>query len=130
MKSFKQGTPPEVVSKIWDNNYINLVDNIQRIIMGNENILNKLKDNYKWELYIPNEINDGFKLTPEILVLIFNNGFCSRSLTKDSKNHNIIIKSFQNHYYNHEVIKSIRGKHHATEYYINEEFKKIHYDSN
>jgi hypothetical protein len=98
--------------------------------MGNENILNKLKDNYKWELYIPNEINDGFKLTPEILVLIFNNGFCSRSLTKDSKNHNIIIKSFQNHYYNHEVIKSIRGKHHATEYYINEEFKKIHYDSN
>ena len=130
MKSFKQGTAPEVLGEIWDNNYINLVGNIQRIILGNENILNKLKEEYKWEVYIPNDCYNGFKVTPEILELVFNNGFCSRRLTKDSKNHNIIIKSFQNQYYNHEVIKSIRGKHHATEYYINEEFKKIHYDSN
>jgi hypothetical protein len=82
--------------------------------MGNENVLNKLRDEYKRELHMPNEINDGFKLTSEILELIFDNGFCSRNLTKDSKNHNIIIKSFLNHYYNHEVVKSSRGKHHAT----------------
>ena len=94
--------------------------------MGNENVLNKLKDEYKRELYMPNEINDGFKLTSEILELIFDNGFCSRNLTKDSKNHNIIIKSFLNHYYNHEVIKSFTNKKHNTEFHINEEFKKIY----
>ena len=53
--------------------------------MGNENILNKLKDEYKWELHIPHEINDGFKLTPELFEHILIMNFAAGRYQKKAK---------------------------------------------
>ena len=63
--------------------------------MGNENILNKLKDEYKWELHIPHEINDGFKLTPELLEHILIMNFAAGRYQKKAKTIISLLRAFE-----------------------------------
>ena len=86
--------------------------------------MDKLKNDYKWELHFPETIKD-FTFDKETLRAIFDSGFCSRSLDEKSKHH-LILKSYINHYFNSDVIKSEKDNHKHTKYVVNDKFKKIY----
>ena len=79
-----------------------------------------LKNDYKWELHFPETIKD-FTVDKETLRAIFDSGFCSRSLDEKSKHH-MILKSYINHYFNSDVIKSEKDNHKHTKYVVNDKF--------
>jgi hypothetical protein len=119
---FKEDADEEVISEAWDKNYIKLVDDIKYLLCGVDTLMDKLKNDYKWELHFPEVIKD-FTFDKETLRAIFDSGFCSRKLDDKSKHH-LILKSYINHYFNSDVIKSDSNKH--TNYVVNDKFKKIY----
>ena len=123
-KHFKEDIDPSIKSEIWNKNHIKLVDTIKKLLMGNDKLMDKLKDDYKWELHFPEKIDD-FKFNGDMLQTIFNSGFCSRKLNEDSS-HKLIIKSYLNHYFNSEVIKGVRDGNKHTKYVVNDKFKRIY----
>jgi hypothetical protein len=122
MNKFKENACDDAMCAIWDQNYIKLVDDINYLFCVENTLLNKLKNDYKWELHFPETIKD-FEFNQDTLKAIFKSGFCSRKLDDKSKHH-LIIKSYINHYFNSDVIKSESKKH--TKYIVNDKFKKIY----
>ena len=123
-KHFKEDVSTSVKSEIWNHNHIKLVDDVKNLLLGNDKLMDKLKDDYKWELHFPNTIED-FKFEGDMVKTIFNSGFLSRKLNEDSS-HKLILKSYMNHYFNSEVIKGIRDKNKHTKFVINDDFKRIY----
>ena len=125
-KRFKADCDPAIKSEIWNNNYIKLVGDVKHLLTGSDQLMDKLKDEYKWELHFPEKIDD-FKFDSAMLKSIFDSGFCSRKLNEDSS-HRLIIKSYMNHYFNSEVYKGVRddkSKTH-TKFVVNDKFKRIY----
>ncbi len=123
-KKFHDKLDDNVKEEIWNNNYIQLVDDVIRVISGRDVLMDKLKNDYKWEMHFPDNMNN-FKFDEVSLKTIFNSGFCSRKLSTES-NHQLILKSFINHYYNEPVIKSKVDDNHRIKYEINDKFKRIY----
>ena len=123
-KLFKEDVDPSIKSEIWNKNHIKLVDTIKKLLMGNDKLMDKLKDDYKWELHFPEKIDD-FKFNGDMLQTIFDSGLCSRKLNEDSS-HKLIIKSYMNHYFNSEVIKGVHDENKHTKYVVNDKFKRIY----
>jgi len=89
--------------------------------------MDKLKNDYKWELHFPELIN-GFKFNQDMLKSIFDAGLCSNKLNENSS-HDIILKSYMNHYFNSEVFTNKnKADHHksTTTYILNDKFKRIY----
>ncbi len=123
-KHFKAGVDSSIKSEIWNKNYIKLVDTIKKLLMGNDSLMDKLKNDYKWELHFP-EVIDDFKFNNDMLETILNTNFLSKNLDNTSS-HKIIIKSYMNHYFNSEVIKTFRDEHNHTKFEVNDKFKRIY----
>ena len=123
-KHFKSDAETEIKAEIWNGNYIKLVDDVKYLLTGNNQLMDKLKDNYGWELHFPEKIDD-FKFNGDMMKTIFESGFCSRKLNEDSS-HKLIIKSYINHYFNSEVIKGVRDENHNMKFVINDKFKRIY----
>jgi len=125
-KHFKGESDSSVRAEIWNGNYIKLVDDVKYLLTGSDKLMEKLKDDYKWELHFPEQIQD-FKFDKSMLKSIFDSGFCSRKLTEESS-HKLIIKSYINHYFNSEVIKGVRDdkSHTHSRFVVNDKFKRIY----
>ena len=50
MNNFKENADEEIIRESWDKNYIQLVDNIKYLLCGDNKLMDKLKNDYKWEL--------------------------------------------------------------------------------
>lgn len=122
-KQFKEGTDPEVLRNLWNNNKFNLIINIKNILI-NDNIIYKLKNKYKWSLFYPDNIDKKFNFTAEELKEIFNN-YKFKSLTENSKHH-LILKSLLNTVYGCQVVKTKKDKSKHTKIYIDEDFKNYY----
>ena len=83
-----------------------------------------LKNEYKWELHFPEKIDD-FKFSKDMMKQIFDSGFCSKSLSEDSRHH-LIIKSYMNCFFDEKVIMSKVGTDNKRSYLVNEDFKEIY----
>jgi len=123
-RRFKDDVSDEVKSEIWNNNHIKLVDDVKNLLLGNDKLMDKLKDDFKWELHFPEKL-DNFKFENSMVKTIFNSGFLSRTLNEESS-HKLILKSYINHYFNSDVIKSSHDKNKHTKYVINDKFKRIY----
>jgi hypothetical protein len=102
-KKFKEGTPEEVMAELWDGNKFNFIENVRKVLYT-DSILSKLKNNYGWSLYFPDQIDKDFKFSKEDLEMVFSN-FNFASLTEKSKHH-LILKSYINTVYGIRVIES------------------------
>ena len=123
-KRFKSDATNETKAEIWNGNYIKLVDDVKKLLTGSDKLMDCLKNEYKWELHFPENIND-FKFDKDMLKQIFESGFCSRKLNEDSK-HRLILKSYMNCYFDEQVITSKVDKSRNVKFNINEKFKKIY----
>ena len=57
-KHFKGESDSSVRAEIWNGNYIKLVDDVKYLLTGSDKLMEKLKDDYKWELHFPEQIQD------------------------------------------------------------------------
>ena len=120
----------EVKAEIWNNNYLNLVEDVRDILIGNSKLMDKLKAEYSWELHFPDEITD-FKFNKDMLKSIFDAGLCSTKLN-DTSSHPLILKTYINHYFNSEVFKSnnkqerTKGKVGTVNFEVDDKFKRIY----
>jgi hypothetical protein len=120
----------EVKAEIWNNNYLNLVEDVRDILIGNSKLMDKLKAEYSWELHFPDEITD-FKFNKDMLKSIFDAGLCSTKLN-DTSSHPLILKTYINHYFNSEVFKSnnkqerTKGKIGTVNFEVDDKFKRIY----
>ena len=58
MNNFKEDADEEVIREAWDKNNIKLVDDIKYLLCGANKLMDKLKNDYKWELHFPETIKD------------------------------------------------------------------------
>lgn len=123
-RRFKLDVTNETRAEIWNGNYIKLVDDVKKILTGSDKLMDLLKNEYKWELHFPENI-DNFKFDKDMLKQIFESGFCSRKLSEHSK-HRLILKSYMNCYFDEQVITSKVDKNRNVKFNINEKFKKIY----
>lgn len=114
----------KIKEELWNNNYIKLVDDVLGVINGQSKILEKLKNDYKWELHFPDDCKK-INFDEATMKAIFDSGLCSRKLTSSS-NHNLILKAFINHYYNEPVIKSKSDSNRNVSYHISDKFKRVY----
>jgi len=121
-KIFKKDMPEDHLKCIWNNNKIQLVDNIINVI-DNNNIIKKLQKNYKWNLLIPDELDNKFKLKKTDLKLIFDNVIFKD--LKENSSHHLIIKNYINTIYRSEVIKPTKVSSGHYKYVINDKIKDI-----
>ena len=49
VNNFKEDADEEVIREAWDKNYIKLVDDIKYLLCGVDKLMDKLKNDYKWE---------------------------------------------------------------------------------
>jgi hypothetical protein len=123
-KKFKSDVSNETKADIWNGNYLKLVDDVKKLLTGNDKLMDCLKNEYKWELHFPEKIDD-FKFSKDMMKQIFDSGFCSKSLSEDSKHH-LIIKSYMNCYFDDKVIISKIDKSRNVKFNVNEDFKEIY----
>ena len=123
-KKFKPGVDDTIKAEIWNNNYLNVLENVRTLMHNNDELLNRLKDEYKWEMHFPTKIK-GFKFTKDLMRQIFDSGLCSKNLNTQSKDH-LVLKSYINCYFNTDVIKSTTDRSRHVSFSVNEKFKKIY----
>lgn len=119
-RMFKKDTQENIIANLWNDNKFNFIENIKKVLCSNH-IINKLKKNYGWQLYFPNDVDKKFKFIKEDLEELFNN-FKFKDLTTKS-HHHLILKTYINTIYGQQLIisKTDKNKHHK--YIINDKIK-------
>lgn len=120
---FHYDTPNEIKSDIWNNNKINFMDNCLNILYSND-VIQKLKDNYGWELYLPEEIQGNFKFNHDDLDNIFNN-VNFKYLNKDKTSHNLILKSYLDTVYGVHLYER-KGANNKNVYKVSNTLKEVY----
>jgi hypothetical protein len=120
-RTFKMDTPSEIKADIWNGNKINFMENCLNVLYNNE-VMTKLKDNYKWALHFPEEIRDKFKFNKEDIELIFND-VDFKYLKKDKSSHTLILNNYLNTIYGVDLFR--KSKTHKL-YKVNETLKDIY----
>lgn len=119
--NFKDDTPYDVKCDIWNNNKIEFMNNCLNVLYKND-VISKLKQNYKWELYFPEEIKNTFKFDKNDLDLCFNQ-VDFKYLNKDKSTHNLILKNYINTIYGVDILVKTRDK---MKYKVNDTLKDVY----
>ena len=120
---FSYNTPNNVKSDIWNNNKINFMDNCLNVLYRND-VIKKLKENYGWELYLPEEIKGKFKFNKEDLDAIFDN-VNFKYLKKDKSTHGLILRNYLDTIYGVHLYKR-KGENAKNVYKVNDTLKDVY----
>ena len=122
-KQFIKDTNDQQLKELWNNNKFILINKVSNILYK-DNIIEKLKNNYMWELHMPNEFKNNFKFTKDDLQLIFDN-YKFKNLTTKSKHHHI-LKSYLNTVYGSNIIYTTKDKSKNYKYHTNSKIKDMY----
>lgn len=122
-KMFKKGTTDEELAHLWNNNKFNFINKVKNILINTNHLLHKLQKNYKWSLFIPDDIDKKFKFTKEDLQLIFDK-HKFKDLNKKSKHH-LIMRTYINSVLGCQLIKSKKDDNKHIKFYVCEKEKEI-----
>lgn len=102
MTGFAEQTPKEVMRTIWNNKHIAFMECCLDVLYKNT-VIKKLKDNYGWELLMPDQINSNFKMEKEDIEAVFSQ-VNFKYLEKDKAKHALILKNYINTIYGADLI--------------------------
>lgn len=122
-KRFKSETDSNIKADIWNNNKITFMKNVINTIEKND-LVKKLKDNYKWTLLLPDDVDSSFKFNKDDLEGIFNTTKFKKLTTKSK--HHLILKSYINTIYECEFIQSKHDKNKHYQFKVSDTYKNYY----
>jgi hypothetical protein len=120
------GVPHSKIAELWDNKLVKFVEQVEKVLYNPDHLFNHIAKELAVE---PSCLFSGLKdkhtiLSAEIINRIFNE-FVFTNMTRDRKNHRLILTYIYNKYFGNTIIKTVPGNDKHLSYELQEVFNDV-----